>query len=101
MNWGPHAWKFLHAVSFAYPDNPSHMTKLKFLTFFKILRYVLPCATCRRGYTHESQDLSIKVLQNKDTLSRWLVNVHNKVNIRLSKKVRSYDDIKKLYLKNS
>jgi hypothetical protein len=99
INWGPSGWKFLHAISFAYPiHEASQITKIKYLTFFKLLKYVLPCATCRRGYTQDSWDLSIKVLKNRDTLSRWLVDVHNRVNIRLGKRVRSYDDIKKIYL---
>ncbi len=98
MNWGPSAWKFLHAITFAYPVNePSQITKIKYLTFFKLLKYVLPCATCRRGYTQDASDLSIRVLKNRDTLSRWLVEVHNRVNKRLNKRIRNYDDIKKIY----
>jgi hypothetical protein len=98
MNWGPSAWKFLHAVTFAYPNDPGHNTKVKYLTFFKLLKYVLPCATCRRGYTHDASDLSLDKLKSRDTLSRWLVDVHNRVNVRLGKRVKLYEDIKKLYL---
>ena len=98
FNWGSHAWKFLHAVTFAYPDDPGKMTKIRYLTFFKLLRYVLPCSVCREGYSTDSHDLTLATMKNRDTLSRWLVTVHNRVNRRIGKKIQTYDMVVPKYL---
>jgi hypothetical protein len=41
--------------------------------------------------------LQMHHLQNTETLSRWLVCVHNRVNTKLGKKVVSYEEVKQMY----
>lgn len=97
FNWGRPGWKFLHAVTFAYPNNPDLKTKIRYRRFFKTLKYVLPCPLCRAHYAKLVQHLGMSDLKNTNTLSRWLVNVHNKINVKLGKKVFSYDEVKHVY----
>jgi FAD-linked sulfhydryl oxidase len=97
FNWGRPGWKFLHAVTFAYPKNPDLKTKLRYRRFFKMLKYVLPCPLCRAHYAKLVQHLGIKHMKNTGTLSRWLVDVHNKINVKLGKKVFSYEEVKQMY----
>ena len=98
VNWGRPGWKFLHAVTFAYPMNPTEATKIRYMKFFKVLRYVLPCPRCREDYSILVKQLKHKHMKNTETLSRWLVCVHNKINFKLGKKLYGYDEIKQMYV---
>ena len=98
MKWGRAGWKFLHAVTFAYPRYPSERTKYRFFGFFKMLKYVLPCNVCRKGFSIESKDLTMKTMKDRATLARWLVVVHNRVNKRIGKKTVPFSVVKYRYL---
>jgi hypothetical protein len=62
-----------------------------------MLKYVLPCPTCRAGYAKNVKLLSLKQMKNRESLSRWLVGVHNQVNFKLGKKIVGYETVKKMY----
>lgn len=97
VNWGRPGWKFLHSVTFAYPEKPNTLTKMRYMAFFKSLRHVLPCPMCRLSYAHSVKSLTMKHMKNTETLSRWLVGVHNKVNFKLGKRLYGYDEVKQMY----
>jgi hypothetical protein len=52
---------------------------------------------CRAHYAKLVQHLEFKNLKNTNTLSRWLVCVHNVINEKLGKKTFSYDEVKQMY----
>lgn len=91
--WGPSAWTFLHAVSFAYPETPSAEHKQAVLNLFGSLKHLLPCGECCSHYcsTFSSESLS-KSLGSRDAFSRWLVEFHNEVNQRLNKPQFKYSE---------
>ena len=97
-NWGPAGWKFMHTITFAYPIKPTLKTKMRYMSFFKSIKYVLPCPVCRAGYAKNVKSLSLKNMRNTETLSRWLVGVHNQVNFKLGKRLYGYNTIKKIYV---
>jgi hypothetical protein len=70
---------------------------MRYLKFFKLIKYVLPCPTCRAGYAKNVKSLSLKNMRNRETLSRWLVGVHNQINFKLGKKLVGYGAVKKMY----
>ena len=47
--WGPHAWIFLHSITFDYPDNPTKEVKEKYKGFFESLQDILPCEKCKKS----------------------------------------------------
>ena len=94
--WGPHAWLFLHTITFNYPENPSEQDKVNFFTFFDSLKHVLPCAKCRKHYQENSKDLKDN-LNSKDDLVKWLINIHNNVNIINNKSAWTYHDVYNKY----
>jgi len=98
VRWGRPGWKFLHAITFAYPKYPSEKTKYRFFGFFKMLKYVLPCPACRRGFALESGDLTMETMRSRETLARWLVAVHNRVNRRIGKKTVPFSVVKRIYV---
>lgn len=83
-DWGPSAWKFLHTLTYAYPENPSLLEQTQAKNLFESLRYLLPCERCREHYEEEIAINPPNTLTKK-SLSSWLVQVHNSVNDRLGK----------------
>jgi hypothetical protein len=96
--WGPHAWRFLHAITFDYPEKPTSQQKQYYGQFFNTLQYVLPCAKCRSHFAKMLEAHPIEPhLNSKKELSEYLVECHNKVNERLGKPSMTYEEVKELY----
>lgn len=85
--WGPPLWTGLHAITFGYPLEPTEQDKKNYKIFFDQVKYVLPCKYCRESYTEyintEPTKLTDEVLTNRSTLTKWLFNLHNRVNNKL------------------
>jgi len=100
--WGPCAWFFLHTISFNYPVNPTKEEKKHYMAFLKSLQYVLPCKSCRENYIKnikvKETKLTMAVMKDRETLSRWLCKLHNKINCQLDKKIElKYEDVRDFY----
>ena len=101
-DWGPKLWYSLHIITFNYPDTPTIIDKQNFETFFTSLQYVIPCSLCRQHYKEHLEKNPIRPhLENKIALSKWLVEIHNQVNIMLGKPTMKFEDVIKLYTKNN
>jgi hypothetical protein len=86
ITWGPSAWKFLHTVSFNYPDSPSNQTKINHKNFYESMGSILPCKYCRDSYIIFLKELPIDdFLGSRKLLTKWLFRIHNKVNNKLRK----------------
>jgi len=100
--WGPCMWYFLHTMSFNYPVKPTKEDKKHYMAFLKSLQYVLPCKSCRENYARNIKSpgtkLTMKVMKNRDTVSRWLCLLHNTINGQLDKKKEvNYEDCRDFY----
>lgn len=99
MDWGPAAWKFLHSVTFAYPDKPTLSQKRDIEQFFYNLKTLLPCEECKIHFEKEilrhPPDSNSKL-----SISTWLVDIHNRINRRLGKKHFTYEEAIKEYHNN-
>lgn len=77
--WGSPAWLFLHIISFNYCKE----LKYGYMQFFKSLGQVLPCAKCRENYKRIISKGPLKltdtIFKNRESFSKWLFLVHNKV----------------------
>ena len=92
--WGPQGWIFLHSVTLHYPKNPSDQDKEMYFNFFKSLEKVLPCEKCAYNYSNNLQKLPLEpALENRDTLVRWLIAVHNEVNKEAGKPSFTYEQV--------
>ena len=97
--WGPHGWKFMHYVSLGYPDNPTNDQKTLYKNFYYSLQDVLPCEKCRINYKKNIKEHPIDThLENKDSLVKWVIDIHNKVNEELNKPKLEYQEAIDLYL---
>lgn len=98
--WGPSMWHSLHTISFNYPINPDNKTKKQYLNFFMSLQHILPCRYCRENFKKniKSVPLNKTTMKNRDTLSKWLYNLHEEINRLLNKKSNlTYDDVRSRY----
>ena len=82
--WGPDGWKFLHILTFIYPEKPNQYEKEKMKNFMNSIRFILPCKYCRLSFTKYMKSLSIDdYLDSRDLCIEWLYRIHNKVNKKL------------------
>ncbi len=95
--WGPSAWKFLHSVADSYPQHPTDEMKQKSKQFFFLLKDMLPCPSCRMNYERHlmKHPITDETVRTTETLSRWLINIHNEVNMMNNKPIFTYEQIKK------
>lgn len=92
--WGPHAWIFLHYITLGYPDCPDKQSKEAYKNFFINIKDILPCDTCKKHYSEniEKYPLTDKIMDSKERLFKWLVDLHNEVNKKNGKKEMTYKD---------
>lgn len=95
--WGPALWKLLHLFAERIGTIPSHPSeKQLWIGLLNNLRYTLPCVLCR---THYSNYISTYAFPNMDreSVRRWLYELHSWVNEQLGKPNISYDDLESIY----
>lgn len=96
--WGPHFWATMDFVAFNYPETASANDKKQAKAFFHSLAPLLPCSTCRDEFAQLLKTYPIdKHLDNRQALTQWLVEVHNRVNDRLQKPRVAYDVVAAKY----
>ena len=100
--WGPSLWTGLHSITFGYPLEPTDEDKKNYKSFFEQLKYVLPCKYCRDSYTEyiakEPTKLTNEVLENRSTLTKWLYDLHNRVNNKLDTEYgTTYEEVVEKY----
>jgi len=86
----------MHAVAFTYPDEPSPQERKQYIDFFKSLEGVIPCPQCRQHYGEHIKSNPIQA-EDTDDMSRWVYNLHDKVNKRNGKTSPSYEKVKEMY----
>jgi hypothetical protein len=98
--WGPPLWHYLHTMSFNYPQHPTVQDKKHYKDFIINLQYVLPCKYCRMNLTNNFKRYPIKTsdMQNRDSFSRYVYNLHELVNKMLDKHSNlTYSDVRERY----
>ena len=98
--WGPSMWHTLHTISFNYPVNPTKNDKQSYRNYILNLKYVLPCGKCRDNLKNNFKKLPLKMkhMENRETFSKYVYELHELINTMLGKKSGlSYDDIRERY----
>jgi hypothetical protein len=92
--WGPAGWLFLHCVTFGYPQDPDQYdvdnglpvgeTRRHYYNFFREVGFILPCKYCRDSYRDFAKEVPLaNSIKNRETLTKWLHTIHNRVNNKL------------------
>ena len=96
--WGPKLWFVIHTIALNYPNNPTYEDKRVMEEFFNNLKSIIPCDKCRIHYRQRlERNPIINYLDNKESIFRYTINLHNQVNKSLNKKIYSYDEVVQIY----
>ena len=98
--WGPSMWHYLHIMSFNYPVTPSTEDKKNYRDFVLNLQNVLPCKYCRMNLKTNFKQMPLKMacMQNRETFSKYIYDLHELVNKLLKKKSNlTYGDVRERY----
>jgi len=98
--WGAPLWHFLHTMSFNYPVSPTSVQKKQYKEHLLSLQHVLPCKKCRDNLAENFKENPItqKDLQDREAFSRYVYNLHNKINFKLGKRSGlTYEDVRDRY----
>ena len=97
--WGPHAWTYLHTLTFNYPISPTVDDKSRMYNYFKQLSQFLPCPSCAQSYDIYFKYIPIdQYLDDVYGLTFWLYTIHFLVNAKLGKEQYSFLFVVKKYL---
>lgn len=84
--WGPHYWFFLHTVAMTYPHHPNAVTKKKYYEFIQNLPLFIPVEQISKEFEKLIDVYPITpYLDNRDSFTRWMHFIHNKINEKLEK----------------
>lgn len=98
--WGPAMWHYLHSMSFNYPVQPTSEDKKAYKNFVLSLKNVLPCKYCRINLRNNFKQYPLQNchMQNRETFSKYIYNLHEIVNKMLDKQSNlSYSDVRERY----
>ena len=91
-DWGPPLWRVTHIMTANFPLKPTAADRDAYMAFFRGLRRMLPCGSCRAHYCQITGSGPLKlrpaVFKDRQTVFTWWVGVHNAVNASLGKPVR-------------
>ena len=101
--WGPPLWRKLHEITFDYPDNPTDEQKRVMINFFKNkVPTMIPCEECVENYNKKLMYFPVELnVDSKDELTRWLIHIHNQVNILTGKPIMPVKEAIALYERDS
>jgi hypothetical protein len=90
-------WKLLHTISFTHPDILRER-KRDVVLFLNSLKDVLPCVYCRDSYAVFLQEMpEVGGVIDDGGLSRWMFDLHSKVNTKLGVKDPEFSRVRKRY----
>lgn len=96
--WGPPMWFFLHTSALNYPIYPNAVTKKKYYDFFQNLHLFIPIESMGSQFSKLLDEYPLApYLDNRESLTRWVWFIHNKINQKLEKPIISLKDFYKGY----
>ena len=97
--WGPHYWFFMMSVAMTYSDFPNDIIKRKYYDFYMNLPLFIPNKEMAKTMLTMLDSYPLTpYLSSKDSLIRWVVFIHNKVNTMIGKPNISVDEAIKNYM---
>lgn len=98
--WGPHLWYYMHYSAANYPNSPTAHQKHAMKQWLQSLSVTIPCGNCGHHfnqYIRKHQHRMDEICNSRETLFRFLVDIHNKVNQTHGKPAMSYKEAKSIF----
>lgn len=97
VEWfGPAMWKTMHSVAFTAPEKPSFEEQKDYIDFFRAIGPVIPCPSCSRHYQEYIDKTPIDAT-SRESIAKWVYDLHDDVNQRNGKKSPSFEQVTKDY----
>ena len=102
MIFGQILWFQLHLISFNFPVNPTLEQKKNYYDYVNLLqKSIIPCKVCRDNLKNnlKSCKWGMNKLKNRNTFSKFIYDLHNKVNIMTGKPKydKTYEEVRDIY----
>ena len=93
--WGPIFWYIFHIISYSYIDSERN----RYIKFFRSMPYILPCLVCTDHFknTLDKHPPETNIV-SRNSMIKWMNNIHNRVNKRLGKRLVSLKSSRSLYI---
>tara|TARA_B100001996_G_scaffold312159_1_gene254244 strand:+ start:113 stop:547 length:435 start_codon:yes stop_codon:yes gene_type:complete len=99
--WGPHYWFVLYTIAISYPINPNDVTKKKYYDFIQNLPLFIPIPDMGNNFSQIIDKYPVTpYLDSRESFTKWIHFIHNKINIYLGKPELSYYESMNNYYKN-
>ena len=97
--WGPHYWFVLYTIALSYPLHINECTKKKYYDFITNLPLFLPVSDIGGVFSKFLDAYPVTpYLDSRESFSKWVHFIHNKINIYLGKpELKYYDALNKYY----
>jgi len=97
--WGPHYWFVLYTIALSYPLHINECTKKKYYDFITNLPLFLPVPDIGGVFSKFLDAYPVTpYLDSRESLSKWVHFIHNKINNYLGKpELTYYDALNKYY----
>ena len=100
--WGPHYWFFLHTTTMTYPMKANDVVKKKYYDFIQNIPLFIPNTSMSKSFQDMLDTYPVSpYLDTRDSLTRWMHFIHNKMNKRLGKReisiTKFYEDYHENY----
>ncbi len=96
--WGPHYWFFLHTIARSYPIKPTVTMQKKYYNFYQDLPLFIPVEALGNSVASLLDKYPVSpYLGSRDSLTKWTIFLHNKVNTKLMKDNISRDEANDAY----
>lgn len=104
--WGPYKWISEHYISLNYPNNPTTKEKQYYNSYYSNMGNTLPCILCKDSYNNLINNSSLKlndaIFTNRNSVVKWVYDVHEFVNDKLDMQYFVLlDEVKKKYENNN
>ena len=99
--WGPHYWFVLYTIAISYPINPNDVTKKKYYDFIQNLPLFIPIPNIGNNFSQFIDKYPVTpYLDSRESFTKWVHFIHNKINIYLGKSEMTYYDAMNNYYEN-
>ena len=99
--WGPHYWFVLYTIAISYPINPNDVTKKKYYDFIQNLPLFIPIPDIGNNFSQFIDKYPVSpYLDSRESFTKWIHFIHNKINIYLGKPELSYYESMNKYYEN-
>lgn len=99
--WGPHYWFVLYTIAISYPINPNDVTKKKYYDFIQNLPLFIPIPDIGNNFSQFIDKYPVTpYLDSRESFTKWVHFIHNKINIYLGKPELSYYESMNKYYEN-